>query len=608
MTFTSNIISRFIIILAAIGVSLPLAAATPDWVENAYRTAQAQSETMYGRVAAEGKLPRSIRRGMVEPQDWTTGFFPGTLWLLYGHTGDSIWQQRARNACHLIENERFNAFDHDLGFKMQCSFGTGLAIVPDKHYEEILYRSARTLASRYNPRVGLIQSWEADTARDWKFPVIIDNMMNLELLMEAWKLSGDSSLRDIAIAHADKTMRCHYRPDMSCPHVVDYDPMTGEVRKFDWNNGSDDVTVSTWGRGQSWGLYGFTMMYRETGDRRYLRHAERIADFLLSHPGLPEDMVPYWDYTGADRSQIRDAAAAAVMASALMELSTWSADGQRYFEAGERQLKSLASPEYLATPGTHDAFIIKHAIGNYLWDSELEGGISYADYYFMEALARYLGIINGRTIFNNSRMLHAASGNWFIEAHDPATTVVEHDGVLDITTPKGFSMWYGTPLKGDYRITYKAKMVDKGGPHDRTSDLNCFWGASDPDHPDDLYANAAWRKGIFQHYKTLKLFYVGYGGNYNSTTRFRKYYGGGPAVHDSIARPVIAEYTDAKHLLKPNKWYDIDITVRDGKSVFSVDGKKLFEYTLSPGEADGYFGLRLLSNHCLIKDFKADNI
>lgn len=599
---------RNFIFAATLCAALQGAAATPEWVDKAYDTAAAQSEIMYGRVEKEGKLPRSIARGMMGPEDWCTGFFPGTMWLLYAHTGDSIWQARARKGCEMIAGERFNAFDHDIGFKMQCSFGTGLALVPDKDYEQILYRSARTLASRFDPRVGLIQSWEADTARDWKFPVIIDNMMNLELLMEAYKRSGDSSLRDIAVAHADKTMRCHYRPNSTCPHVVDYDPLTGEVRKFDWNNGSDDVSVSTWGRGQSWGLYGFTMMFRETGDRRYLQHAERIADYLLGHPNLPADMVPYWDYTGADRSTMRDAAAAAVMASALMELSTWSANGERYFEAGERQLKSLASDEYLATPGTNEGFIIKHATGNYLWQSELDGSLSYADYYFMEALDRYLKLIEGRTLYNNSRMLHASSGNWFVEAHDPATTVTEHDGVIDITTPKGFTMWYDRPLSGNYRITYKAMLPEKGGAHDRASDLNCFCGAKDPDNPADLYAAAAWRKGIFQHYKSLKLFYVGYGGNYNTTTRFRKYHGGGPQLSDEVVRPVIAEYTDKAHLLKPNKWYSIEIEAKDGHTTYSMNGRKLFELDADRADTDGYFGLRLLSNHCLIRDFKIESI
>ena len=171
---------RNFIFAATLCAALQGAAATPEWVDKAYDTAAAQSEIMYGRVEKEGKLPRSIARGMMGPEDWCTGFFPGTMWLLYAHTGDSIWQARARKGCEMIAGERFNAFDHDIGFKMQCSFGTGLALVPDKDYEQILYRSARTLASRFDPRVGLIQSWEADTARDWKFPVIIDNMMNLE--------------------------------------------------------------------------------------------------------------------------------------------------------------------------------------------------------------------------------------------------------------------------------------------------------------------------------------------------------------------------------------------------------------------------------------------
>ena len=599
---------RIAIFCATIALALSAKAAEPAWVTNAFDTAAAQSEKMYERVDSAGKLPRSIARGLVGSEDWCAGFFPGSMWLLYARTGDDVWQSRARRACDMIAAERFNAFDHDIGFKMQCSFGTGLALVPDKEYEGILYRSARTLASRFDPRVGLIQSWEADTARDWKFPVIIDNMMNLELLMEAYKLSGDSSLRDVALAHADKTMRCHYRPNLSCPHVVDYDPLTGEVRKFDWNNGSNDVSVSTWGRGQGWGLYGFTMMYRETGDKRYLRHAERIADFLLSHPGLPADMVPYWDYTGSDRSTMRDAAAAAVMASALMELSTLSAGGAKYFAAGERQLQTLASPEYLAAPGTNEGFIIKHATGNYLWNSELDGSLSYADYYFLEGLTRYMKIINGMPLYDGRAYVNTPSGRWFMEAHDPLTSVIGTADGLDITTPKGLTLWLDRPLAGNYRVAYRAKMVDKGGKYDRVSDLNCFWGAKDPANPSDLYADATHRKGIFQRYKDLHLLYVGYGGNYNSTTRFRRYYGGGPDVHDSIARPVIKEYTDKRNLLKPNKWYNIEIVAKDGRTTYSVDGRELFTLDVKPGETDGYFGLRLLSNHCLISDLKIENI
>ena len=328
----------------------------PAWVANAFTVAQTQSEAMYNEVMKTGLLPRSIQRGLQPKTDWTAGFFPGTLWYLYTYTGEDTWKTRAEKATALMEGEQNNAFDHDIGFKMYSCFGNGYLLTGN-------------------------------------------NMINLELLMEAYKMSGDTTLRHIAVSHADKTMKYHYRKNMSCPHVVDYEPETGAMRKYDWNNGSDDTANSTWSRGQSWGLYGFTMMYRETGDRKYLQHAEKIADFLLSHPNMPEDMIPYWDYSAPERSKMRDASAAAVMASALMELSTYSARGKKYFEAGEKQLKSLSSPAYLAKPGTHKNFILMHATGNLLRNSELDGALSYADYYYMEGLLRYLRLINGKELY-----------------------------------------------------------------------------------------------------------------------------------------------------------------------------------------------------------------
>ena len=370
----------------------------PAWVANAFTVAQTQSEAMYNEVMKTGLLPRSIQRGLQPKTDWTAGFFPGTLWYLYTYTGEDTWKTCAEKATALMEGEQNNAFDHDIGFKMYSCFGNGYLLTGNKAYRHIIFRSAKTLTSRYSYKTGLIMSWEPDVKRDWLFPVIIDNMINLELLMEAYKMSGDTTLRHIAVSHADKTMKYHYRKNMSCPHVVDYEPETGAMRKYDWNNGSDDTANSTWSRGQSWGLYGFTMMYRETGDRKYLQHAEKIADFLLSHPNMPEDMIPYWDYSAPERSKMRDASAA-VMASALMELSTYSARGKKYFEAGEKQLKSLSSPAYLAKPGTHKNFILMHATGNLLRNSELDGALSYADYYYMEGLLRYLRLINGKELY-----------------------------------------------------------------------------------------------------------------------------------------------------------------------------------------------------------------
>lgn len=371
----------------------------PTWVTNAFAAAQVQSEAMYKEVMKTGLLPRSIQRGLQPKTDWTAGFFPGTLWHLYTYTGNNTWKKRAEKVTALMEGEQNNAFDHDIGFKMYSCYGNGYLLTGNEDYRHIIFRSAKTLTSRYSYKTGLIMSWEPNKKRNWLFPVIIDNMLNLEILMEAYKISGDTTLKHIAVSHADKTMMYHYRKNMSCPHVVDYEPETGAVRKYDWNNGSDDTTNSTWSRGQSWGLYGFTMMYRETGNRKYLQHAEKIADFLLNHPNMPEDMIPYWDYSAPQRSKMRDASAAAIMASALMELSTYSNQGEKYFDAGEKQLKNLSSSIYLAKPGTHKNFILMHATGNFLRNSELDGALSYADYYYIEGLLRYLQLLNGKELY-----------------------------------------------------------------------------------------------------------------------------------------------------------------------------------------------------------------
>ncbi len=376
----------------------------PTWVENAFTVAQTQSEAMYKEVMKTGLLPRSIQQGLQPKTNWTAGFFPGTLWYLYTYTGKDIWKVRAEKATSLMEGEQNNAFDHDIGFKMYSCYGNGYLLTGNKTYRHIIFRSAKTLASRYSYKTGLIMSREPDAKRDWLYPINLAHIINLELLMEAYKISGDTTLRQIAVAHADKTMKYHYRENMSCPHVVDYEPETGAMRKYDWNNGSDNTTNSTWSRGQSWGLYGFTMMYRETGDRKYLRHAEKIADFLLSHPNMPEDMIPYWDYSAPERSKMRDASAAAIMASALMELSTYSSQKKKYFEAGEKQLKSLSSPAYLAKPGTHENFVLMHATGNFLRNSELDGALSYADYYYTEGLLRYLQLLNGKELYKVTKL------------------------------------------------------------------------------------------------------------------------------------------------------------------------------------------------------------
>ncbi len=216
-------------------------------------------------------------------------------------------------------------------------------------------------------------------------------------------------------------------------------------------------------------------------------------------------------------------------------------------------------------------------------------------------------IILGSLFLFSSSILPAQVSlrDWIIEDHSGEMKIEVASDTLDITTPKGFTMWYKTRLTGDYEISYHVKFVMEGGENDRLSDLNCFWAANDPQHPDNLYARGAWRNGFFPNYKSLKLFYAGYGGNDNTTTRFREYRSGKSNDDDKIVRPILKEYTDTEHLLKPDKWFHIVIRVHEGITTYSINGEELFRYPLKKKQGDGNFGLRLLKKHILFAGFRA---
>lgn len=318
---------------------------------------------------------------------WTSGFYPGTLWYLYEYTKDDALKNEALKRTALVEKEKDNKGTHDLGFMMYCSYGNAFRIDKTPAYKDILLTSARSLCTRFNPKVGCIKSWDHGA---WEFPVIIDNMMNLELLTWASKVSGDPSFARIARTHANTTMKNHFRKDYSSYHVIGYDSTTGAVLKRNTHQGAADS--SAWARGQTWGLYGYTMMYRETKDKAYLGQAQHIADYILNHPRLPEDMIPYWDFDAPGIPDVpRDASAGAVAASALLELSrfTKGEDSRRYWNAGEKMLESLCSPAYLAKEGENNDFILMHSVGSLPHNSEVDVPLTYADYYFVEALLRY---------------------------------------------------------------------------------------------------------------------------------------------------------------------------------------------------------------------------
>ncbi len=355
-----------------------------------FQTAAAQTGFMLEQLKNDPKLPRTFEDGQLKtvgPKDWTSGFFPGTLWYLYEFTDDAKWKNAAVDYTKRLESIQNFRGNHDVGFMLFCSYGNALRLTPDPAYRAVLVQGARSLSTRYSPQVGLIRSWDFG---DWKYPVIIDNMMNLELLTWAAHQTGEVRLKDIAVSHADKTLANHFRPDASSFHVVDYDPETGAVRGKQTHQGFSDP--SAWARGQAWALYGYTVMFRETGHANYLEQAQKIAKFIMNHPRLPADKIPYWDFDAPDIPEApRDASAAAVMSSALIELSGMvkAEFGRQCLDLARLQLLSLSSPAYLAKVGENGGFILKHSTGHKPKNSEVDVPLNYAEYYFLEALLRY---------------------------------------------------------------------------------------------------------------------------------------------------------------------------------------------------------------------------
>ena len=342
-------------------------------------------------------MPRSVEKDgtlrMVHQPDWCCGFFSGELWQMYQYSHDPFWRSQAVSNTWPIEKVKLDGSSHDLGFMVFNSFGKAWRLTGERSYRDVVVEAANTLITRYDDKVGCIRSWSWGTPERWKYAVIIDNMMNLELLFEAFKITGNKRYYDIAVNHANTTLKHHFRTDNSCYHVVDYNPIDGSVIKRITHQGLFDESV--WSRGQGWALYGFTMCYRYTHDKAYLEQAQKIADFWFSQPNMPEDLIPYWDMRDPtipitqDGSCPRDASAAAIIASALYELATYVdvAQANNYRRYADKMVSSLET-YYLSEPQTVQGFLLLHSTGNYPANDEIDVPINYADYYFLEALLR----------------------------------------------------------------------------------------------------------------------------------------------------------------------------------------------------------------------------
>ncbi|NDV64752.1 glycoside hydrolase family 88 protein [Bacteroides sp. 224] len=347
---------------------------------------EAKKEKKGSPLVAPRTLDKDGNIKLVASRDWTSGFFPGELWYMYEYTKDQKWADAARKFTDPLEREKTNGRTHDMGFKVYCSFGNGYRLTQDENYKNILLESAYTLTTRYKEHIGAIRSWDHSTDK-WQYPVIIDNMMNLELLFWAFNESKDSLFYNIAVNHAKTTMKNHFRDDYSSYHVIDYDTITGEVVHKHTHQGY--AHESAWSRGQAWGVYGYTMCYRETQLPEFLEQAKHIANYIFSHPNLPEDLIPYWDYDAPEiPNEPRDVSAATVTASALYELSLYDkANAAKYVKWADTILENL-SKHYLAGEGKDGGFLLLHSTGSKPGKFEVDAPISYADYYFLEALLR----------------------------------------------------------------------------------------------------------------------------------------------------------------------------------------------------------------------------
>ncbi|MBF1536403.1 MAG: glycoside hydrolase family 88 protein [Prevotella salivae] len=355
-----------------------------------------QYSLMLQQIGREGKvrIPKTIdklgRMVYIPIDDWCSGFFPGSLCYLYQLTNDKSWLLQSKRFTEALDSIQYLTWHHDVGFMIGSSYLNIYRLNPNKAYKKAIIQTAKSLCTRFRKKAGVIQSWNVDrgwqSKRGWTCPVIIDNMMNLELLFEATRLSGDSTYWKVAVSHANKTLENQFRKDGSCYHVVDYDPNNGAVLHRQTAQGYADN--SAWARGQAWAVYGYTVCYRYTHDRKYLDQAVKTLNFVMQNPNLPDDLIPYWDFDAPNiPNEPRDVSSAACIASALYEMNNYLPDNG-YTSLADRIIRSLSSPEYRAPLGKNGCFLLMHSVGSIPHNNEIDVPLNYADYYFLEALTR----------------------------------------------------------------------------------------------------------------------------------------------------------------------------------------------------------------------------
>lgn len=381
---------------------------TPETKQELIKRVFAFSEKQYDSLIhrIENNKPLLQPRGVTEDgnlrlkpfQDWTSGFFPGSLWYIFKNNPTEYNKAKAIKFTEALDSVKYITNSHDVGFMLDCSYGNGYLLTKKTAYKDVIIHGAKSLATRYKSTIEAIQSWDTTpdmgwiSEKGWDIPVIIDNMMNLDLLYKAFEFTKDSTFYNIATKHAKTTLKNHFRNDYSSFHVVDYDAKTGKVRSKQTAQGYKDWT--SWARGQAWGLYGFTQTYKNTKNAEFLKQAKHIANYIMTNKLIPSDNIPYWDYNAPNiPNEPRDASAAAITASALLTLQEFVPEkSNKMITYAVSILRRLSSDDYLAKYGKNQGFILKHSVGNIHTGEENDKPLNYADYYFLEALSKWIAI------------------------------------------------------------------------------------------------------------------------------------------------------------------------------------------------------------------------
>jgi len=384
-----NRLFLFLFVLTLINCTNQEKESTIDTKKILSQNVEKTKKTVIGTSPSQGfarNIPKNETKWeSVGVRDWCSGFWPGVLWYAYEASGDETLKDHAEKFTEPLKTIAYSsAENHDIGFMLYSSYGNGYRLTKNEEYKNVLLAAADTLATLYNPNVGSILSWPSQT--QFRHNTIIDNMMNLELLFWASKNGGDQKLYDIAESHALVTMKNLVRKDSAIYHVGSFDEETGKFLKGQTHQGYADESM--WARGQAWGIYGFSLAYRETNRDEFLDTAIKVSDHFLNR--LPEDGIPFWDFDDPNIPDApKDASAAAIAACGLLELSKFvknEEQSERYVQAATKMISLLSEQPYYS--GETNQALLLHSTGHYPKNSEIDVPIIYADYYYMEALLR----------------------------------------------------------------------------------------------------------------------------------------------------------------------------------------------------------------------------